>query len=143
MTNPTSRVRGTAKTPATDRSSPPTAPAGPGEQTVREALGDDAYAQLRAQAKCGGARALLAGLTLDTARETDRLYGRLRLQAAHARDRLTDALDDRRTAAFLPASGLLGTCGHGTDMLAARTTQQLNQLGMVLDAYRSTLPPTT
>lgn len=143
MTNPTSRVRGTAKASATAQSSPPPAPAGPGEQALREALGDDAYSQLRAQAQCGGARALLAGLTLDTARETDRLYGRLRLQAAHARDCLTDALDNRRTPAFLPASGLLGTCGHGTDMLAARTTQQLNQLGMVLDAYRAAHPPAT
>lgn len=79
---------------------------------------------------------------LDTAREADRLYWRLRLQAAHARDRLTDALDDRRTMAFLPTCGLLGTSGHGTDMLAARTTQQLNQLGLVLDAYRAAYPPT-
>ncbi|MEV0112560.1 hypothetical protein AB0H77_04770 [Streptomyces sp. NPDC050844] len=143
MTHLASRVRGTAKTSRTDRSSAPIAPAGPGDQAVRDVLGDDAYTQLRTQANGEGATALLADLTLHTAREADRLYGRLRLQAAQARDRLTDALDDRRTAGFLPTSGLLGTSGHGTDMLAARTTQQLNQLGLVLDAYRAASPPAT
>ncbi|TGB00869.1 hypothetical protein [Streptomyces sp. MZ04] len=143
MPQPDSRVRGTAKSPPTNTSSASTAPTGPGGQAVREALGDDAYDQLRAQAARDGAMALLAELTLYTALEADRLYGRLRLQAAQARDHLTDALDDRRTAGFLPASGVLGTCGHSADMLAARTTQQLNQLALVLDTYQAASRPTT
>ncbi|WP_432181385.1 hypothetical protein [Streptomyces sp. NBC_00063] len=79
----------------------------------------------------------MAQLVLESAQEADRLYGRLRLQAACSRDRLTEALDDRRTTAFIPVSGLLGPCGHSTDLLAARCAQQLNQLGLVLDTYRS------
>lgn len=144
MTNPTSRVRGTAKNLSANTSSPATEPMGPGEQAVREVLGDDdAYRLLRTRAHGGTSDALLAQLVLDTAKEVDRLYARLRLQAAHARDRLNDALNCRRTAAFIPVSGVLNSCGHSTDLLAARTAQQLNQLGLVLDAYRASCPPTT
>ncbi|MEV8320436.1 hypothetical protein AB0Q95_40440 [Streptomyces sp. NPDC059900] len=143
MTNPTSRVRGTAKTTPDEVRPLPAEPMGPGEQAVREVLGnDEAYRHLRARAHCGASDALLAQLVLDTAKEADRLYARLRLQAAHARDRLNDALNCRRTAAFIPVSGVLNSCGHSTDLLAARTAQQLNQLGLVLDAYKTALPRT-
>ncbi|MFE6158795.1 hypothetical protein ACFQ7F_07745 [Streptomyces sp. NPDC056486] len=143
MTNPTSRVRGTAKAPPADTSSSPTDPMGPGEQAVREVLGNnEAYRHLRTRAHGGASNALLAQLVLDTAKEADRLYARLRLQAAHARDRLNDALNCRRTAAFIPVSGVLNSCGHSTDLLAARTAQQLNQLGLVLDTYKASLPRT-
>lgn len=135
MTNPPSRVRGTAKTASPTTSSPPAIPACPGEQVVREHLGLDANQRLRNQAQSDGTQAVLAQLVLETVREADRLYGRLRLQAAYSRDRLTEALDDRRTTAFIPVSGLLGSCGHSTDLLAARCAQQLNQLGLVLDTY--------
>ncbi|MFF1691788.1 MULTISPECIES: hypothetical protein [unclassified Streptomyces] len=137
MTNPPSRIRGTAKSTPPTPSSPPASPQGPGAQVVRDLLTPDAYQRLRIQAHGNGPHTVLAQLVLETAREADRLYGRLRLQAAYSRDRLTEALDDRRTAAFIPASGLLGPCGHSTDLLAARCAQQLNQLSLVLDAYRT------
>ncbi|MGW6482174.1 hypothetical protein ACWGDS_30575 [Streptomyces sp. NPDC055059] len=137
MTKPPSRLRGTAKTDPHTTSSPPAIPQGPGEQVVHDLLGRDAGQRLRTQAQADGPHAALAQLVLDTAREADRLYERLRLQAAYSRDRLTEALDDRRTTAFIPVSGLLGPCGHSTDLLAARCAQQLNQLRLVLDTYRT------
>ncbi|WP_329433246.1 hypothetical protein OG564_10935 [Streptomyces sp. NBC_01280] len=143
MINLPSRVRGTAKAPSPATSSPPAGPAGPGEQVVHDLLGPEANQRLRTQAQGDGLHAVLAQLILETAREADRLHGRLRLQASYYRDRLTEALDDRRATAFIPVSGLLGPCGHSTDLLAARCAQQLNQLGLVLDAYRTAHPTTS
>ncbi|MEU5057467.1 MULTISPECIES: hypothetical protein [unclassified Streptomyces] len=140
MTNPPSRVRGTAKTAPHTTGSTPATPHGPGEQVVNDVLGRDANQRLRTQAQADGPHAGLAQLVLDTAREADRLYERLCLQAAYSRDRLTEALDDRRTTAFIPVSGLLGPCGHSTDLLAARCAQQLNQLGLVLHTAHQTTP---
>ncbi|MFG3370531.1 hypothetical protein ACGF0K_36980 [Streptomyces sp. NPDC048156] len=143
MTNhPPSRVRGTAKNASPTTSSPTTSPAGPGDQVVHDLLGPDVDQRLRTEAQGDGPDAVLAQLVLETAREADRLHGRLRLQAAYSRDRLTEALDDRCTTAFIPVSGLLGPCGHSTDLLAARCAQQLNQLGLVVDAYRTAHPTT-
>lgn len=142
MTNQPSRVRGNDKTASPTTSSPPATPAGPGEQVLRDLLGPDANQRLRTQTQSDGPQSVLAQLVLETAREADLLYGRLRLQAAYSRDRLTEALDDRRATAFIPVSGLLGPCGHSTDLLAARCAQQLNQLGLVLDAYRTAHPTT-
>ncbi|MFB7161119.1 hypothetical protein ACWCRC_11625 [Streptomyces sp. NPDC001940] len=131
MTNPSSRVHGATQT------APPATPQRPGEQVVHDLLGPDAHQRLRTQAQADGPHAALAQLVMETAREADRLYDRLRLQAAYSRDRLTEALNHRRTTAFIPVSGLLGPCGHSTDLLAARCAQQLNQLGLVLDTYRT------
>jgi hypothetical protein len=131
----------TPNTPNIGPSSLPAPAVGPGEQVLREALGDDAYPRLEGQAKSTGPHAALARVLLDTAREADRLYRRLRTQAAHARDRLTDVLDERRSTTFIPVSGLTGACAQSTDLLAARTAQQLGQLGLVLDAYNTAHNP--
>lgn len=47
MNNPTSGLRGTAKTSAPRTSPPAPSLAGPGEATVRTALGDDGHIALR------------------------------------------------------------------------------------------------
>ncbi|MFD0059609.1 hypothetical protein [Streptomyces sp. NPDC056690] len=137
MTNQRSRVHDIAEAAPHTTGSTPATPQGPGEQAVHDLLGPDANQRLRTQTQADGPHAALAQLVLDTAREADRLYERLRLQAAYSRDRLTEALDERRTTAFIPVSGLLGPCGHSTDLLAARCAQQLNQLGLVLRTYRT------
>jgi hypothetical protein len=76
-------------------------------------------------------------LVLRTAREADRLHGKLRRHAAYVRDRLDDALDPHLDPAFVPVTGLLTSTGHTTDLHAARFAQQMNQLTQVLDSYQA------
>ncbi|MCX5206906.1 hypothetical protein OG897_36585 [Streptomyces sp. NBC_00237] len=135
MNNPPSRVRGTLKlTPPTTPTAPRARTAGPGESAIRAALGDDGYTLLRTRRHQVPQTpvTLLADLLWITTREADRLHEQLQNAARQARDRLTRALDGG------PASvhGVLNTSGPHTDLLAARTAQQLRQLGAVLDTYR-------
>lgn len=88
MTHRISRPRGTAartnmpSTPMRSASDPQIGP-GPGTQSVRTVLGEDGYRRLTDQClQRGTALGELACLVRDTAREADRLRGKLRRHAA-------------------------------------------------------------
>lgn len=130
MTDHTSRTGGT--TPQT----PPT----PGIQALHAALGADGYQLLdRQHHERGTVLSELADLLWNTAREADRLHGKLRHHAAHVRDRLDNTLHPRLYPAFAPATGLLQNAGHATDLHAARFAQQMNQLTLVLASYQAAI----
>ncbi|MFB8177682.1 hypothetical protein ACFC8N_16775 [Streptomyces sp. NPDC055966] len=140
---PGSRVRGTAA-----RSSPPDKPAcptpdpqispAPGTQAVYGVLGDTGYCRLDDLClQRGTVLGALAVLVRDTAREADRLHGKLRRHATRARDCLDNALNPPSGPAFVPVTGLLTTTGHTTDLHAARFAQQMNQLALVLETYQA------
>ncbi|MFF4693735.1 hypothetical protein [Streptomyces sp. NPDC001307] len=138
-----SRIRGTAartnmpSTPARSVSDPQISP-GPGTQSVRTVLGDDGYRRLTDQClRRGSALGALACLVRDTAREADRLHGKLRRHAAQVRDCLGDVLNPRLDATSVPITGLLAHTGHTTDLHAARFAQQMNQLILVLESYQA------
>ncbi|MEU6512119.1 hypothetical protein [Streptomyces sp. NPDC046942] len=139
----TSRVRGTAAPsstpdmPTRPTSDPQISPA-PGTQAVRRVLGETGYRRLNDQClQRGTALGALAALVRDTAREADRLHGKLRRHATQVRDCLDSALNPRVDPAFVPVTGLLTSTGHTTDLHAARFAQQMNQLGLVLESYQS------
>ncbi|MGW1913224.1 hypothetical protein ACWCQS_21430 [Streptomyces sp. NPDC002076] len=143
MTHHISRPRGTAarinmhSTPARSTSDPQISP-GPGTQSVRTVLGEDGYRRLTGQClQRGTALGVLACLVRDTAREADRLHGKLRRHAAQVRDCLGDVLNPRLDAASVPVTGLLASTGHTTDLHAARFAQQMNQLVLVLESYQA------
>ncbi|MET9036967.1 hypothetical protein [Streptomyces mirabilis] len=147
MTHRTSRIQGTTactNAPAAPGRSEPeplaeTGPA-PGAAALRRALGEDGYQLLGHQRQeRGTAPGELADLVFNTAREADRLHGKLRRHAAHVRDRLDDALNPRLDPAFVPVTGLLQNTGHTTDLHAARFAQQMNQLALVLESYQATV----
>ncbi|GAA2657583.1 hypothetical protein [Streptomyces vastus] len=141
MTERFSRVRGTAarvNAPSTPSSSDSTYRRAPGEKALRAALGEDGYRLLtRHRQERGTALGELADLVVSTAREADRLHGKLRRHAAHVRDRLDDTLNPRLDPAFVPVTGLLTSTGHTTDLHAARFAQQMNQLALVLESYQA------
>ncbi|MFF4501603.1 hypothetical protein [Streptomyces sp. NPDC001401] len=141
MTERASRIRGTAA-----RNSAPSILPGsdsaprraPGHEALRAALGEDGYERLlRQRHERGTALGELAELVLNTAAEADRLHGKLRRHAAHARDRLGDLLNPHLDPAFVSVTGLLQNMGHTTDLHAARFAQQMNQLTQVLDSYQA------
>lgn len=138
-----SRVRGTAARsstpdmPACPTPDPQISPA-PGTQAVRRVLGETGYRHLDDQCRQRGtALGALAALVRDTAREADRLHGKLRRHATRARDCLDDALNPPSAPAFVPLTGLLTSIGHTTDLHAARFAQQMNQLALVLESYQA------
>jgi hypothetical protein len=141
MTDRTSRIRGTAA--RANSTSPPShsdaAPGrAPGAEALRAALGEDGCQRLgRQRQERGTALGELADLVFNTAREADRLHGKLRRHAAHVRDRLDDTLNPRLDPAFVPVTGLLQNTGHTTDLHAARFAQQMNQLALVLESYQA------
>ncbi|WP_307519980.1 hypothetical protein [Streptomyces umbrinus] len=101
-------------------------------------LGEDGYRLLGSQRQeRGTALAELADLVCNTAREADRLHGKLRRHAAHVRDRIDNTLNPRVDPAFVPVTGLLTNTGHATDLHAARFAQQMNQLTFVLESYQA------
>ncbi|MER6062393.1 hypothetical protein ABT167_14595 [Streptomyces sp. NPDC001792] len=143
MTHRISRIRGTAartnmpSKPARSAPGPQISP-GPGTQSVRTVLGDDGYRPLTDQClRRGTALGALACLVRDTAREADRLHGKLRRHAAQVRDYLGDVLNPRLDAESVPVTGLLANTGHTTDLHAARFAQQMNQLVLVLENYQA------
>ncbi|MER6091300.1 hypothetical protein [Streptomyces bluensis] len=143
MTIHTHRIAETANranTPATSARSdldPQISPA-PGTQAVLRTLGQDGYQLLHHQRyDCGTALGELADLLLNTAREADRLHGKLRRHVAHVRARLDDTLNPHLHPAFVPVTGLLQNTGHTTDLHAARFAQQMNQLAQVLENYQA------
>ncbi|MFD8723959.1 hypothetical protein ACFV2H_39895 [Streptomyces sp. NPDC059629] len=102
------------------------------------ALGEDGYQRLvRQRHERGTALGELAVLVLNTAAEADRLHGKLRRHAAHARDRLGDLFNPHLDPAFVSVTGLLQNTGHTTDLHAARFAQQMNQLALALDSYQA------
>ncbi|MEU8974835.1 hypothetical protein AB0D11_37220 [Streptomyces monashensis] len=142
---PRSRVRGTAARsslsdkPACPAPDPQISPA-PGTQAVRRVLGDTGHRRLDEQClQRGTALGALAALVRDTSREADRLHGKLRRHATRARDCLDNALDPNADLAFAPATGLLTSTGHTTDLHAARFAQQMTQLALVLESYQAVL----
>ncbi|MGW2651543.1 hypothetical protein ACWC2T_43395 [Streptomyces sp. NPDC001393] len=143
MTNRISRIPGTAARtnvpPVPGRSAfDPQISPGPGTQSVRTVLGEDGYRRLTDQCRLRGtALGALACLVRDTAREADRLHGKLRRHAAQVHDRLSDALNPHLDAAFVPVTGLLASTGHTTDLHAARLAQQMNQVTLVLESYQA------
>jgi hypothetical protein len=143
MTDRISRIRGTAaraNAPAVPPRSDSTLRRAPGDEALRAALGEDGYRLLDHQRReRGTALGELAELVWGTAREADRLHGKLRRHAAHVRDRLDDTLNPRLDPAFVPVTGLLQNTGHTTDLHAARFAQQMNQLGLVLESYQAVM----
>ncbi|MZG16174.1 hypothetical protein GTY44_22245 [Streptomyces sp. SID5914] len=145
MTHRISRVRGTAaRTNTPDdhaRSGPdPQISPAPGTRAVRAALGENGYRHLDDQRQQRGtALGELAALVRNTAREADRLHGKLRRHAARVRECLDDTLNPHLDAAFVPVTGLLASTGHTTDLHAARFAQQMNQLTLVLESYQAAL----
>ncbi|MER5541013.1 hypothetical protein ACWD4N_15720 [Streptomyces sp. NPDC002586] len=145
MTNRISRIRGAAAQTnlpsAPDRSAPDLQISpGPGTQSVRTVLGEDGYRRLADQCRLRGtALGALASLVQDTAREADRLHGKLRRHATQVRDRLGDVLNPRWDAAFVPVTGLLASTGHTSDLHASRFAQQMNQLTLVLESYQAAM----
>ncbi|MBT2418068.1 hypothetical protein J7F01_08580 [Streptomyces sp. ISL-22] len=139
MTEPASRPRGTAaRTPApfVPPGSDSTPRRAPGHEALRTTLGEDGYQRLlRQRHERGTALGELADLVFNTAAEADRLHGKLRRHAAHARDRLGDLFNPHLDPAFVSVTGLLQNTGHTTDLHAARFAQQMNQLTQVLDSY--------
>ncbi|GAA2658748.1 hypothetical protein [Streptomyces vastus] len=143
MTDRISRIRGTAA-----RANAPSAPSSshadlrraPGDEALRTALGEDGYRLLgRHRQERGTALGELADLVCNTAREADRLHGKLRRHAAHVRDRLDDTLNPLLDPAFVPVTGLLTSTGHTTDLHAARFAQQMNQLTLALESYQAAM----
>ncbi|MGW3952868.1 hypothetical protein ACWEKM_18525 [Streptomyces sp. NPDC004752] len=103
-------------------------------------LGEDGLQLLDPQSQeRGTALGEPADLVLRTAREADRLHGKLRRHAAHVRDRLGDLVNPHLDPAFVPVTGLLQNTGHTTDLHAARFAQQMNQLTQDLDSYQATV----
>lgn len=141
MTNRTSRIPGSAtraNTPAAAPRPEPTARRLPGEEALRVTLGEDGPQTLDRQSReRGTALGELADLVLKTAREADRLHGKLHRHAAHVRARLDDALDPHLDPTFVPVTGLLTSTGHTTDLHAARFAQQMHQLTLVLESYQA------
>ncbi|MFE7277500.1 hypothetical protein [Streptomyces sp. NPDC057623] len=141
MTERTSRIRGTAawtNTPSVPPGSDSTPQRAPGHEALHTALGEDGYQRLvRQRYERGTALGELADLVLNTAAEADRLHGKLRRHAAHARDRLADLFNPHLDAGFVSVTGLLQNTGHTTDLHAARFAQQMNQLTQVLDSYQA------
>lgn len=128
MTDPTSRIRGTAAVPT------------PGKEALRRALGEDGYQLLRRQRQQRGtAQGELADAVWNTAREADRLHGQLRRHATLVRHRLDDALNPHLDPAFVPATGLLQNAAHATDLYAARFAQQMNHLTLLLESYQAAI----
>ena len=116
------------------RSTTPTAP------PLRTVLGEDGYQHLVHQRhERGTALGELADLVLNTAAEADRLHGKLRRHAAHARDRLGELFNPRLDPAFVSGAGLLQNTGHATDLHAARFAQQMNQLALVVESYQAVM----
>jgi hypothetical protein len=147
MTHRTSRIQSAAAranapaAPARSESDPlaETSPL-PGAAALRRALGEDGYQLLgRQRQERGTALGELADLVWNTAREADRLHGKLRRHAARVRDRLDDTLIPGLDPAFVPVTGLLQNTGHTTDLHAARFAQQMNQLGLVVESYQATV----
>ncbi|MFF3919461.1 hypothetical protein ACFYZB_39745 [Streptomyces sp. NPDC001852] len=140
MTNRISRIRGTAARTHRASSSPGKATdarRSPGHETLLTALGEDGYQRLlRERHERGTALGELADLVLNTAAEADRLHGKLRRHATHVRDRLSDLCDPHMDPGFVPVTGLLASVGHTTDLHAARFTQQMSQLALVLASYQ-------
>jgi hypothetical protein len=141
MTNRTSRVPGTvarANTPAAATRFNRPARRLPGDEALRVTLGEDGPQLLEHHSReRGTALGELADLVLATAREADRLHGKLHRHAAHVRARLDDALNPHLDPAFVPATGLLTSTGHTTDLHAARFAQQMSQLTLVLESYQT------
>ncbi|MGW3626199.1 hypothetical protein [Streptomyces sp. NPDC000880] len=105
---------------------------------MRATLGEDGFQRLgRLRHQRGTALGELADLVFSTAREADRLHGKLRRHAAQVRDRLDNTLNPRLDPAFVPVTGLLQNIGHPTDLYAARFAQQMNQLSLVLESYQA------
>ncbi|MBO3681687.1 hypothetical protein [Streptomyces sp. NEAU-YJ-81] len=134
MDNPTTRIRNSTQRPA---NSPPTTPAGPGETTLRTALGNDGYATLRRHRHITDtALGPLADLLWATARETDRLHTELHYYASCACDHLRHASTHADHADDI---GLLQHASRAIDMHANRYVQQRTQLHLALDAYKLAL----
>ncbi|QKV95959.1 hypothetical protein HUT19_32965 [Streptomyces sp. NA02950] len=105
---------------------------------MRTTLGDDGYIALRRHRQATHtALGTLAQLLCDTARETDRLHTTLRRHATNARDHLNDALTDQGPP-HADATAILYS-SRATELHAARYAQQMHQLDLVLDAYRTAL----
>ncbi|MER6075861.1 hypothetical protein ABT187_45360 [Streptomyces sp. NPDC001817] len=143
MTHRISRIRGTAartnmpSTPARSTSDPHISP-GPGTQSVRTVLGEDGYRRLTDQfLQCGTALGELACLVQDTAREADRLHGKLRRHATQVRDCLGDVLNPAWTRHPSRSPACSPTRANTTDLHAARFAQQMNQLILVLESYQA------
>ncbi|MGW7381878.1 hypothetical protein [Streptomyces sp. NPDC054794] len=141
MTEGISRIPGTAartNVPCVPPGSDSTPRRAPGHEAQRTALGEDGYQCLvRQRHERGTPLNELAVLVLNTAAEADRLHGKLRRHAAHARDRLGDLFNPRLDPAFVSVTGLLQNTGHTTDLHAARFAQQMNQLALALDSYQA------
>ncbi|KAF5994141.1 hypothetical protein [Streptomyces sp. WAC00263] len=139
MTDRTSRIRGTdarTNTPVTPPRSDAISLPTPGTEALRAALSEDGYRLLgRQRHQRGTALGELADLVCITAREADRLHGKLRRHAAHVR--LDNTLNPSLDPAFIPVTGLLQNTGHTTDLHAARFAQQMNQLALVLESYQA------
>ncbi|MFF5010571.1 hypothetical protein ACFY3G_48230 [Streptomyces phaeochromogenes] len=137
----TDSIRGTAAGANASSVSPgsdSTPDRSPGADALRVTLGEDGYRLLGSQRQeHGTALGELADLVCHTAREADRLHGKLRRHAAHIRDRLDNTLNPRVDPAFVPVTGLLTNTGHATDLHAARFAQQMNQLTLVLESYQA------
>ncbi|KOV62876.1 hypothetical protein [Streptomyces sp. MMG1121] len=140
MAERASRIRGTAvrtHRPSTSPGEDPDTRRAPGQGALRTALGEDGFQRiLRQRYERGTALGELADLLLSTAAEADRLHGKLRRHATHARERLGDVLNPCLDPGFVPVTGLLASVGHTTDLHAARFAQQMNQLTLVLESYQ-------
>ncbi|WP_030833633.1 hypothetical protein [Streptomyces hygroscopicus] len=113
--------------------------AAPGKSTLRTALGNDGYATLhRHRRLTDTALGPLAELLWTTAQEADRLHAEMRYYARNTRDhvRHVPAHADRADAVPL---GFLQHTSRATDVNATRYVQQMNQLNLVIEAYKLAL----
>ncbi|MFI0769212.1 hypothetical protein ACH4TQ_30630 [Streptomyces sp. NPDC021218] len=118
--------------------SPPTF-AGPGETTLRTALGNDGYATLRRHRRLTDtALGPLAELLWTTAQEANRLHAELRYYAQNTCDHLRHVPAHTNHIGATPL-GFLQHTSRAIDLNSTRYAQQMNQLNVVIEAYKLAL----
>ncbi|MEU4898023.1 hypothetical protein AB0B12_28130 [Streptomyces sp. NPDC044780] len=113
--------------------------AGPGESTLRTALGNDGYATLcRHRRLTDTALGPLAELLWTTAQEADRLHAEMRYYARNTCDHVRHVPARADQADAVPL-GFLQHTSRAIDVNATRYVQQMNQLNLVIEAYKLAL----
>ncbi|ASQ97791.1 hypothetical protein [Streptomyces sp. 11-1-2] len=111
----------------------------PGETALRTALGNDGYATLRRHRRLTDtALGPLAELLWTTAQEADRLHTELRYYARNTRDHLRHVPAHANQTDAVPL-GFLQHTSRAIDVNATRYVQQMNQLNLVIEAYKLAL----
>ncbi|MEE4590970.1 hypothetical protein V2J94_03500 [Streptomyces sp. DSM 41524] len=112
---------------------------GPGETTLRTALGNDGYATLRRHRRLTDtALGPLAELLWTTAQEADRLHTELRYYARNTCDHVRHVPAHANQTEAVPL-GFLQHTSRTIDVNATRYGQQMNQLNLVIEAYKLAL----